>query len=505
MGKNRGWLTANGVQIIDCTPPAGVVRGSGDAHMVLDALDTAESEPGEIILLTAESDLTPLLFRLRALNQGIVIYVNDDTAVSYRTFADSFVDEAKLIEVLSRPSETSVVVPKGSIPRPPRIAAAATKPAAPVAKSKATPRRSPPIAAERQALGQSRQPVDRETLAALVRRIHQATNVPLFSPRAFADLFRLLAKEVAEKGYKFQAIAENVAEDMNELGRNVSKRQVGFVIKGLALRGHSFGADDTPEMLAEAFCDQVLYLVENARIDLTEPEKGLVQAWIIGFRPDGAGGPASRGGAEIVPPNPAGAEVGREPPRTLAAGPSKRAQRSRSEPGEQPTAVKTPRKRTRQRAAAKVETGRRRVDAPEPNEPMRAASRPIRVIDESSRSSDEIRSQSADPNARRVGRNGATPAAPRVQPPSPNPDQQREAELEDSILSAIADAVDVLADNGLEEDEAKGTRSARVRDTQLARGAEPPPDVDEAEDEDVDADEIGDEIQRILLSYGENR
>ena len=180
-----------------------------------------------------------------------------------------------------------------------------------------------------------------------------------------------------------------------------------------------------------------------------------MQAWIIGFRPDGAGGPASRGGAEIVPPNPAGAEVGREPPRTLAAGPSKRAQRSRSEPGEQPTAVKTPRKRTRQRAAAKVETGRRRVDAPEPNEPMRAASRPIRVIDESSRSSDEIRSQSADPNARRVGRNGATPAAPRVRPPSLNPDQQREAELEDSILSAIADAVDVLADNGLEEDEAK--------------------------------------------------
>src|SRR5690606_1011137 len=103
--------------------------------------------------------------------------------------------------------------------------------------------------------------------------IHQATSVPLFSPRAFADLFRLLVEEVRANGYKFQSTAENVASGMNALGRNVTKRQVGFIIKGLALRGHVFSGDDRPEKLAESFYEQVLFLSENAKVVLTDAEK----------------------------------------------------------------------------------------------------------------------------------------------------------------------------------------------------------------------------------------
>ena len=70
------------------------------------------------------------------------------------------------------------------------------------------------------------------------QRSASATNVPLFAPRTFADLFRHLVEEVTENGYHFQKTAENVATRMTDTGRNVSRRQVVFVVKGLALKGH---------------------------------------------------------------------------------------------------------------------------------------------------------------------------------------------------------------------------------------------------------------------------
>ncbi|MCW5713533.1 MAG: hypothetical protein KIT43_03315 [Bauldia sp.] len=91
---------------------------------------------------------------------------------------------------------------------------------------------------------------------------------------------------------------------------------------------------------------------------------------------------------------------------------------------------------------------------------------------------------------------------PRVERP---PEPRREADFEDSILSAIADAVDVLADDNAPEaaepvmfeppapQARPGARAART-----APPVEPPPAPGET-------DEIGDEIQRILASYSQNR
>ena len=134
---------------------------------------------------------------------------------------------------------------------------------------------------------------------------------------------------------------------------------------------------------------------------------------------------------------------------------------------------------------------------------MRTASRPMRVADDMQAS--EPAPAPAESFARRVGRNGAAAAAPRVRPPpaTPDVDTLREAELEDSILSAIADAVDVLADDSEPENPAPGTRSAARRSATIAPDVEPPP-VSRTDD-DLDSDEIGDEIQRILSSYSQDR
>jgi hypothetical protein len=443
LGKNRGWLTASGVEIVDCATVPGLSRTAADVNLVLDAIDAAESDPDEIILLTADTDLTPILYRLRTLNQRVVVYATDAIATSYRTLADGVIDESDLIDVLSRPGESYAA--DDAIPKPPRMTAPPIKAASRRSGSKSLAVRG-------------RHSIDREVLATLVRRIHQATNVPLFSPRAFADLFRLIAEDIKANGYKFQTTTENVTAAMNRLGRSVTKRQVGFIIKGLALRGHVFGGDDSPQDLASVFYEQVLYLVEGSDLDLSPDEQGLVSAWIGGVQ-----GPA------VASRKPADAERRQSAEADEARG---RAARQQSDETRRPRHEEAPARS--ERTAAKP-APRPQAEAEPPRRPARAAT-------------------------------AAQPARPDPRRQRPAPAQNRDAELEDSILSAIADAVDVLADDRPINAPPQRPRR-RVAEMEAPTVSDTkPPRMDRAKDKDGSpGDEIGEEIQRILASYTANR
>ena len=441
LGKNRGWLTASGVEIVDCATVPGLSRTASDVNLVLDAIDAAEGDPDEIILLTADTDLTPILYRLRTLNQRVVVYATDAIATSYRTLADGVIDEGDLIGVLSQPGESYAA--DDAIPRPPRMTAPPIKAASRRSGSKSLAVRG-------------RHSIDREVLATLVRRIHQATNVPLFSPRAFSDLFRLIAEDIRANGYKFQTTTENVTAAMNRLGRSVTKRQVGFIIKGLALRGHVFGGDDSPQDLASVFYEQVLYLVEGSDLDLSPDEQGLVSAWIGGVQ-----GPA----------------VASRKPDT---------DRRTSHEADD----------ARGGAARQAEASRRPRHEESPARSERAAARPTQ------------RPQAETEPARRPARaaTAAQPARPDPRRQRPAPAQDRDAELEDSILSAISDAVDVLADDRPRNAPPPRQRRRVAEMDAPAVSDTKPPRMDRTKDtDDSPGDEIGEEIQRILASYTANR
>jgi hypothetical protein len=109
--------------------------------------------------------------------------------------------------------------------------------------------------------------------------------------------------------------------------------------------------------------------------------------------------------------------------------------------------------------------------------------------------------------AQRTTQNSAGASLPERRPRTERPPEppRREAEFEDSILSAIADAVDVLADDPPAGPVAAEPAPARpaARTAPPVRAPAPPPiDPLPAPGE---ADEIGDEIQRILASYSQNR
>jgi hypothetical protein len=108
-----------------------------------------------------------------------------------------------------------------------------------------------------------------------------------------------------------------------------------------------------------------------------------------------------------------------------------------------------------------------------------------------------------------VPRRERTAPASRIRSkPAGDADAMRDAELENSILSAIADAVDVLAVDrpGQPAKREPVARRANESTAPLRREVRPPPlDQSKEEEDDPVADEIGDEIQRILASYTANR
>jgi hypothetical protein len=300
----------------------------------------------------------------------------------------------------------------------------------------------------------------------------------LFSPRAFSDLFRLIVREVGERGYKFQSTTENVTAAMNQLGRSVTKRQVGFVVKGLALRGHVFTPEDRPEALAGIFSEQVLYLVVNTDLDLTDSEKGLVSAWIGGVQRTSIAEPAPAT-AEAERPRPTGSAKPPPPRPAQATDPARR-----WPAGGAPTRADAP-----QRAPLGREAGTLRPRPSREDDP-RAPQRPA-----------------ASAEAPRMRRAASTEQAnpTRRQPTAPDPADRRQADLEDSILSAIADAVDVLADDVPKRRTGRREAPRHTEAESPTVGDVRPPPLDRTSEREMGTDEIGDEIQRILASYTANR
>jgi hypothetical protein len=472
LGSERSSFLSNGFQVVDCPPAEGRERNAAAIHIVLDAIDALEhpADYEEFILLSAETDLSPVLIRLRAHNRLTAIYANSATSESYKTITDAMVDEQRLVSiVLSDEPATD------------------GEPAA--------------------------QPAERSEVESLARKISGATNVPLFAPRTFAELFRHLVDEISDNGYHFQTTAENVAARMAAAGRNVTRRQVVFVVKGLALKGHVFSTSDTSERLAEVFREQVVYLAENAGIELDKSQKSVLASWIIGRVAAGSAAGseeveiaalAQPGETEIVKPETKSGN-GR-PARSSRRKTSKSTEPARTETAATPSVARS----TPAPEPSKPDTESAGPATPVPTAPARAITVPPKATPTPTRQALGTR-----PASSLSGPPGTRPAAtspmrtPPVSRPAtrlPTSDADKE-KVESSILAAIAQAVDVL----VEDDGPKSKGAARSGDPRDAdpEGREAPPErkapPPAAEGDAPEGDDIGDEIQRIIASYNRKR
>lgn len=454
LGDNRLSFLSCGFQVIDCPPAEGHDRNSAAIDIVLDTIDALEHPAAyeEFILLSAETDLSSVLIRLRANNRLTAIYANAADTETYKAIADSMIDELRLMSTLLSEDE----------------------PAASDQTATAIPQADP------------------SEVEVLARKISSATNVPLFAPRTFAELFRSLVDEIAENGYNFQTTAENVASRMADAGRDVSRRQVVFVVKGLALKGHVFSTSDTPERLAEVFRVQVVYLAENSGLELSEDERSLLSSWIVGQAPPASSDSTSD--AETMLDSAVSTNSAAETPKApTAKSPSAKTGRS---PKKKPSASGTSSKPGSASAAQSNAPSQAPRPATKVSTP--AAQPPKGPETDVAKTAQEI-----DPAKSPSGSspNGASSAKPQSKPAvRPSALDEEEAAVESSILAAIAQAVDVLVDDGNEKPK-DSTNSGQP--TEAPEESNPPPSP--GNDADVSSDEIGDEIQRIIASYGRNR
>jgi hypothetical protein len=499
LANERAAFLANGFQVIDCPPAEGREHNTAGIQMVLDSIDALDHPTGyeEFILLSADSDLSPLLIRLRAHNRMTAIYARLETADSYRAIADAVIEEPRFIAALLAESE--------------------------------------PAADDEEEEEESRPPASRSEIEALARKISSATNVPLFAPRTFAELFRHLVDEIAENGYHFQTTAENVATRMADAGRNVTRRQVVFVVKGLALKGHVFSTGDTPERLADVFREQVLYLAESAGLPLDDDERRVMSSWIVGqtqLAPTGAardteirksGSPSSSDDEEAAKAGngQSGRSSRRKPPPKPAAS-AKATDNAKS--AEPPKATTTATKSSeppkapapqRQEASAPKQAAavpqRQEAPASKPAAPAPAAAQSMTgsTASESAATASSAREKppTSSGAAGATGASSSRPTAPATRPASSPPksdgDDDNKDAVESSILAAIAQAVDVLVEDS------GGKSRASAEPDEIA--PEPEPAEEAAAETDTEAeevpegDDIGDEIQRIIASYSRNR
>lgn len=486
LGKQRDALAAAGFEVVDCGSGDPGGRGSADMHLAIDTID-ALAKPGgveEFILLTASSDLAPLLSRLKASKRLAAIYADASTPKDEKALADALLDSATFAEFLS-----SDEVPANEE----RTAKAAA---------------------------------DRAAIEEFARRVHAATNIPLFSPKTFAELFKHLTDEIRENGYHFQTTARNVADRMTATGRSVTRRQVVFIVKGLALKGHVFSTGDTPDGLAEVFREQARYLITNAGMSLDDRQDELLNAWFVSRVPSPPTPPQARPAPAVQKAAPNGVGIsgqnGSNPPSQAGREPIAAAAEQAP-----PAAAKAPPPQAARAPAKTPPTAKRPVEV-KPVELPKAAARPATtaikappspaareeakaVIAARIAASARLKPAAARPGtpAKPAAKSPTAPSAKSAPARRSTADQASDA-LETSILAAIAEAVDVLVDDGAKEEAPRTEQTARRRPNGPPAAAERKPEPEEAEaevegDEAADGGDIGDQIQRIIASYNRNR
>lgn len=99
-GNYRAYFTRSAFRVVDCPPLTGQNKNSTDIHMVMDILDAMRHETrfDEFIILSGDSDFTPVLLRLRNHDRRTVILTAGPVAQAYKAASDRVVGVDAFIE-----------------------------------------------------------------------------------------------------------------------------------------------------------------------------------------------------------------------------------------------------------------------------------------------------------------------------------------------------------------------------------------------------------------------
>ncbi|MFZ2989651.1 MAG: NYN domain-containing protein, partial [Ideonella sp.] len=124
--------------------------------------------------------------------------------------------------------------------------------------------------------------LDRLTLA-LIRQVHEATGVPMLSPREFRGLLDAIVADVAEQPFQLSETGKRVRDRCREQGLAVSRLDVNWVLRGVQMAGHAFGlGHDDLATLSYRLVGNLINLCRREQVALDEGSAAVLQRWVSG-------------------------------------------------------------------------------------------------------------------------------------------------------------------------------------------------------------------------------
>jgi NYN domain len=115
---------------------------------------------------------------------------------------------------------------------------------------------------------------------ALICQVHAATGLPLLSSAQIGQVFDALAHDIAGTPFALSETGKRVRDLCRDAGHAVNRVEVNFVLKGVVLGGHTFGAgqDDTAT-LRERFVNSLMALCNREQLALDPAQQMQLRRW----------------------------------------------------------------------------------------------------------------------------------------------------------------------------------------------------------------------------------
>ncbi|MEU4423389.1 NYN domain-containing protein [Actinoplanes sp. NPDC024001] len=321
----RPFFVNAGFEVIDC-PRLTHTKNAADIRMVVDAVDALADPVGyeEFVIASGDSDMTPLLVRLRRADRRTTIVSPSDAAEAFIAVADRLITSQELLELVQGEpvdsDEDPPVADEGdgpvtyeqfrdlvrwrydAAPGPLNLASLAhdlRRQLGPsvdqtswfgfggfvraleslgLAHAKFSNhfvwdagRHDPPEASG--AAGPAPEPVAR--LSALL-------SLPRLPREMWPPVYQALADYAASHHFNLTEATRWGRDRLAEQGVDVSRAAIAFVTRGTAFGGAPLYRQPPPAAaeIASAFADNVLSRAEAASIPLTEEETTQVRSWL---------------------------------------------------------------------------------------------------------------------------------------------------------------------------------------------------------------------------------
>ncbi|RYU12873.1 NYN domain-containing protein [Nocardioides iriomotensis] len=324
----RPYFTRAGFDVVDCPSLTQGTKNAADIRLVLDAFEalSAPTRYDEFVLASGDSDLTPLLVRIRAADRRTTILSPFDAAAAFTAVADKLIDGQRTLELLQEEDDSDPAVIAstagtetneqtfdsfGRLVREKYASAAQPINLATLAHelnqelgtstsgwfghgSFAAALRGldlPGLTIDQHLLWDARRhepPALGESVARFpgeppaIARLAALQNLPRLDSQDWRRVYGVLAEFAATHPFSATEATKWSRDQLTEAGAPVSRGSIGFVMNGAAYGGSPLHRSPAPtaDEIAGAFVKNALSRARAAGIELSDEEEVAVADWL---------------------------------------------------------------------------------------------------------------------------------------------------------------------------------------------------------------------------------